>query len=170
MISFASLTALGTAGAMEVVSAALVGFGYMVWMVRRKLKDIKDSSKPKPSHQNVSDSARDGVFAIMSQERQDAIRQRDSAHQMSNSLKEANQNLKDELRDFEREIEGLKNKISLLTELNRRLSVSLDAAQLQINQITQVMSKLPEYHLEASFVPKVHEGGIGESPPSPEQR
>lgn len=165
MITFASL---GVLGSMEVISAAVVGFGYTAWMVWRKLKDIKDTTKSKPSAHTSSD-ARDSMFAIMSRERQEAIQQRDIAHQMSNDLREANQTLKSEMRDFAREIEDLKNKISLLSELNRRLSLSLDAAQIQITQITQTMSRIPEYRQGSSFVPEVLEGGNEESPPSPEQ-
>lgn len=133
---------LSTVAGAEMVVAAAVGLGYSAWMFWKKLKEIREQKSL--TKQPRSDQSE--ILSLMAKEREIALSQRDQAQALSENLREVNQTLRNEMREFQIEIEGLKNKISLLSELNRRLSVSLDSAQMEIGRITQTLSQIPSIH------------------------
>jgi chromosome segregation ATPase len=136
--------ALANLPSAEVIVAGMVGFGYTLYMGWKKLKDIKDQKasgkKPAPEPSDV--------LGMIARERELAVSQRDQALALSEELKEANRTLREQMREFEREVDDLKAKLSLLSELNRRLSASLDVAQSEISRISQTLSKIPSIHQE----------------------
>lgn len=139
-------TAFSQLPGVDVLVAGAVGFGYTLFMGWKKLKEIKEqrASGKKPEKTDPTD-----ILSLIARERELAILQRDQAQAMSEELKNANHLLREQMREFEGEIDDLKAKLSLLSELNRRLSASLDTAQTEINRISQTLSKLPSIHPEA---------------------
>lgn len=128
----------------EIVITAAVGVGFTLFTGWKKLKEIRDQrGSKKPQQPDQAD-----ILGMIAQERELAVQQRDRAQALSEELKAANQLLREQMREFEREVDDLKSKLSLLSELNRRLSASLDLAQTEINRISVTLSQIPSIHQE----------------------
>ena len=109
-----------TLKSLETISMALVGAGAFFYYTWKKIQDIRGKkSEAKPNNEfHLIDS--------VMVERDAALRQRDDAMHIADSLKAMNDELRDKMRDLVDEIENMKNKLSLISELNRRLAQSLD--------------------------------------------
>lgn len=128
----------------EVIVTAAVGIGFTFFTAWKKLKEIREQKASKkhtqPDHGDI--------MGMIARERELAVEQRDRAQALSEELKAANQLLREQMREFEREVDDLKSKLSLLSELNRRLSASLDLAQNEITRISATLSQIPVTHSE----------------------
>ena len=72
-------------------------------------------------------STPDALISVIQAERAEAVRQRDEARRIAEELKTINTELRDKMRGLSDDVQYLKSQLRLITELNRRLALSLDS-------------------------------------------
>ena len=112
-----------TLQSLETIAMSLVGVGAFFYYAWKKFQDIRG----KASDKKEKVSAPDALIAVIQAERAEAVRQRDEARKIAEELKTINEELRDKMRDLSDDVQDLKSQLRLITELNRRLALSLDS-------------------------------------------
>ena len=111
-----------TSQSLETVAMSLVGVGTFLFYTYKKIQDIRGKSAEKKA-QTV-----DPAIAAMHAEREAALRaERDESRRRAEELKTLNDDLREKVRGLSDDIQDLKSQLGLITELNRRLALALDA-------------------------------------------
>lgn len=79
-------------------------------------------------------SMRKDILENMQVERESALKQRDKAESDNERLKARNLELEERLRALASEVEGLNNRLSLLSVLNTRLAATLDSTRQTLEE------------------------------------
>lgn len=77
---------------------------------------------------------RKDILENMQVERESALKQRDKAESDNERLKARNLELEERLRALASEVEGLNNRLSLLSVLNTRLAATLDSTRQTLEE------------------------------------
>ena len=112
-----------TLKSLETIAMSLVGVGAFFYYAWKKFQDIRG----KASDKKEKVSAPDALIAVIQAERAEAVRQRDEARKIAEELKTINTELRDKMRGLSDDVQDLKSQLRLITELNRRLALSLDS-------------------------------------------
>lgn len=112
-----------TLKSLETIAMSLVGVGAFFYYAWKKFQDIRG----KASDKKEKVSTPDALIAVIQAERAEAVRQRDEARKIAEELKTINTELRDKMRDLSDDVQDLKSQLRLITELNRRLALSLDS-------------------------------------------
>ena len=110
-----------TLKSLETIAVSAVGFGAFVYYAWKKIQDIRGKAPDKKV------STPDALIAVIQAERAEAVRQRDEARKIAEELKTINTELRDKMRGLSDDVQDLKSQLRLITELNRRLALSLDS-------------------------------------------
>lgn len=111
-----------TLESLETIAMSLVGVGAFFYYGWKKVQDIRIEAPDKKEKV----SAPDALIAVIQAERAEAVRQRDEARKIAEELKTINTELRDKMRALSDDAQYLKSQLRLITELNRRLALSLD--------------------------------------------
>ena len=112
-----------TLKSLETIAMSLVGVGAFFYYAWKKFQDIRG----KASDKREKNSTPDALIAVIQAERAEAVRQRDEARKIAEELKTINTELRDKMRGLSDDVQDLKSQLRLITELNRRLALSLDS-------------------------------------------
>lgn len=108
---------------LETIAMSAVGFGAFMYYAWKKIQDIRGKAGDKKP---ASHPAHESLISAIQTEREAAVRQRDEARKIAEELKTINAELRDKMRDLSDDVQDLKSQLRLITELNRRLALSLD--------------------------------------------
>ncbi len=111
-----------TLKSLETIAMSMVGVGAFFYYSWKKFQDIRG----KAAEKKEKVSAPDALIAVIQAERAEAVRQRDEARKIAEELKTINTDLQDKMRGLADDVQDLKSQLRLITELNRRLALSLD--------------------------------------------
>lgn len=111
-----------TLKSLETIAVSAVGFGAFLYYAWKKIQDIRGKAPDKKEKVSTPDA----LIAVIQSERAEATRQRDEARKIAEELKTINAELRDKMRDLSDDVQDLKSQLRLITELNRRLALSLD--------------------------------------------
>ena len=110
-----------TLKSLETIAMSLVGGGAFFYYAWKKFHEIRGKAPDKKV------STPDALISVIQAERAEAVRQRDEARKIAEELKTINTELRDKMRDLSDDVQDLKSQLRLITELNRRLALSLDS-------------------------------------------
>ena len=102
---------------------SLVGVGAFFYYVWKKVQDIRIETPDKKEKVSTPDA----LIAVIQSEHAEAVRQRDEARKIAEELRTINTELRDNIRALSDDAQYLKSQLRLITELNRRLALSLDS-------------------------------------------
>lgn len=109
-----------TLQSLETMAMSIVGVGAFFYYAWKKFQDIRGKAAEKKA------AGPDALIAVIQAEREMALRQRDEAVKIAEDLKNINEELRDKVRDLSSSAKDLQSQLNLITELNRRLALSLD--------------------------------------------
>lgn len=105
------------------------------------------------------------ILAHIRGEKADAIRQRDESVALNDKLRQSNLDLDRKVIALHQEVEAMKNKLILLTELNNRLATSLDLTRTRLEEY---LRSSPQYGQDASLSPSAASQAAEVFQPEPE--